>query len=97
MDFISMFSEISKAAIILMFLVLSVLALLKRVTKVSVLRGLYINYLWTFFLIFTVSEFLSFNVAIWILAILCFVALREYFTLVDIRLQDRWVILGAYL
>lgn len=96
-DFASMFSDVSKAAIVLIFLVLSVFALLKRVTKVSVLRGLYINYLWTFFLIFTVSEFLSFNVAIWILAILCFVALREYFTLVDIRLQDRWGILGAYL
>lgn len=92
-----MFSDISKAVIVLIFLVLSVLALLKRVTKVRFLRGLYINYLWTFFLIFTVSEFLSFKAAIWILAILCFVALREYFTLVDIRLQDRWGILGAYL
>ena len=96
-DFISMFSDLSKAVIALIFLVLSVLALLKKVAKVKFLRGIYINYLWTFFLIFTVSEFLSFKAAIWILAILCFVALREYFTLVDIRLQDRWGILGAYL
>ncbi|MCJ7679937.1 MAG: hypothetical protein MUP70_04345 [Candidatus Aminicenantes bacterium] len=28
---------------------------------------------------------------------MCFVALREYFTLVDIRLQDRWGVWGAYL
>jgi len=96
-DFISMFSDLSKAVIALIFLVLSVLALLKKVAKVRFLRGIYINYLWTFFLIFTVSEFLSFKAAIWILAILCFIALREYFTLVDIRLQDRWGILGAYL
>jgi phosphatidate cytidylyltransferase len=30
------------------------------------------------------------------LAFFSFVALREYFSLVDIRLQDRWGILGAY-
>jgi phosphatidate cytidylyltransferase len=53
--------------------------------------------LWTFSLIFAVSEVISFKLSIWILALLCFVALREYFTLVDIRLQDRWGILGAYL
>ncbi|MEE8377467.1 MAG: hypothetical protein V3R45_03780 [Candidatus Aminicenantaceae bacterium] len=46
---------------------------------------------------FVVSETISFKISIWILALLCFVALREYFTLVDIRLQDRWGILGAYL
>lgn len=96
-DFISMFSDLSKAVIALIFLVLSVLALLKKVAKVKFLRGIYINYLWTFFLIFAVSEAISFKIAIWILALLCFVALREYFTLVDIRLQDRWGILGAYL
>jgi phosphatidate cytidylyltransferase len=50
-----------------------------------------------FSIIFAVSEVFSFNVAIWILAVLCFMALREYFSLVDIRLQDRWGILGAYL
>jgi phosphatidate cytidylyltransferase len=46
---------------------------------------------------FAVSEAVSFGIAIWILAVLCFIALREYFTLVDIRLQDRWGIWGAYL
>jgi phosphatidate cytidylyltransferase len=36
-------------------------------------------------------------VGIWVLAIICFAALREYFSLIDIRLQDRLGILGAYL
>ena len=30
-------------------------------------------------------------------AVFSFAALREYFSLVDIRLQDRWGILAAYL
>ena len=34
---------------------------------------------------------------IWALAVLSFLALREYFTLVDLRIQDRWGILVAYL
>ncbi len=42
------------------------------------------------------SEWLSFTAAIWMLACFSFFALREYFSLVDIRLQDRWGILGAY-
>ncbi|MHC4233721.1 MAG: phosphatidate cytidylyltransferase, partial [Planctomycetota bacterium] len=50
-----------------------------------------------FFLFFTACEWVSFSAAVWILALLSFLALREYFSLVDIRLQDRWGILGAYL
>jgi phosphatidate cytidylyltransferase len=46
---------------------------------------------------FTVAEMVSFRIAVWILAPLCFVGLREYFSLLDIRLQDRWGIWGAYL
>jgi phosphatidate cytidylyltransferase len=40
---------------------------------------------------------MSFQTGIWVLAIICFSALREYFSLIDIRLQDRVAILGAYL
>jgi phosphatidate cytidylyltransferase len=54
-------------------------------------------YLAAFFLVFCVAEWLSFPAAVWILALLSFHALREYFSLVDLRLGDRWGILGAYL
>jgi len=47
-------------------------------------------------LVLCVSEWVSFTVAVWMLAFFSFLALREYFSLVDIRLQDRWGILGAY-
>ncbi|MFX0198623.1 MAG: phosphatidate cytidylyltransferase [Candidatus Hodarchaeota archaeon] len=92
-----MFSDISKVLIIFVFLALSIFLLLTKILKIRFPYRSYINYLWTFFLIFAASEAISFGKAIWILAVLCFMALREYFTLVDIRLQDRWGILGAYL
>jgi phosphatidate cytidylyltransferase len=57
----------------------------------------YFRYLWVFFLFFNASEWISFTLAVWILALFSFHTLREYFSLVDIRLQDRWGILGAYL
>ena len=56
----------------------------------------YLRYLWAFFLVLAVSEWVSFTVAIWMLAVFSFLALREYLSLIDIRLQDRWGILGAY-
>lgn len=57
----------------------------------------YLPYLGTFFLFFAVSELVSFRLGIWVLAALSFLALREYFTLVDLRIQDRWGMLAAYL
>ncbi len=92
-----MFSDISTAIIILIFLTLSLFLLLKKLFKFRFAYDTYLNYLWTFSLIFAVSEAVSFEIALWILAFLCFMALREYFSLVDIRLQDRWGIWGAYL
>jgi len=57
----------------------------------------YLPYVGTFFLFFALSELVSFRLGIWVLAILSFLALREYFTLVDLRIQDRWGMLAAYL
>jgi phosphatidate cytidylyltransferase len=90
------FSDISKVLVIVIFVTLSLFLLFTKIFKIQFPYKSYINYSWTFFLIFAASETVSFVLAIWILAVLCFMALREYFTLVDIRLQDRWGILGAY-
>jgi len=59
--------------------------------------GCYLRYVWFFLCCFAITELLGFSVAIWMLALLCFWALREYFSLVDIRLQDRLGLLGGYL
>ena len=56
-----------------------------------------LRFIWLFFLVITISEWISFVFALWILALLSFFALREYFSLVDIRLEDRWGILVSYL
>ena len=63
-----------------------------RMTMPDVLRPL-----WWIFLAVAVAEWFSFTAAVWILAILSFCALREYLSLVDIRLEDRWGILVSYL
>ena len=57
----------------------------------------YCRYLWTFFLLFTVGEFFGYRAGVWVLAALSFIGLREFFSLVDFRLQDRWAMLVAYL
>lgn len=74
---------------------LALLALLDRFSDAG-LPPYYPRHLWVFFGAFCVAEFWSFRLAVWVFAALSFVALREYYTLVDLRLQDRWAVLGAY-
>jgi phosphatidate cytidylyltransferase len=58
--------------------------------------AIYLPYLWTFFLAFTLMVLGAPGVGVWALAALCFLALREFFTLTDLRFQDRWGVLAAY-
>ena len=53
--------------------------------------------LWVFFLAITLAEWVSFSLALWLLALISFCAFREYLSLVDIRLEDRWGMLVSYL
>jgi phosphatidate cytidylyltransferase len=82
---------------------LGALGLLTLVIAVGALsRGrlqipLGLRYLWGFFLLLSVADWISFRLAIWLFAGFSFLALREFFSLVDLRLSDRWGILGAYL
>ena len=57
----------------------------------------YLGYTWLFFLTFVCAELISYAVSVWILALISFWAIREYFSLINIRLQDRLALLGAYL
>ncbi len=56
-----------------------------------------LRFIWVFFFAIAISEWVSFTFTLWILALLSFCALREFFSLVDIRLEDRWGILASYL
>jgi phosphatidate cytidylyltransferase len=88
--------DAARTTFLIALLLLTVLLIVSKTTRLRFpLRG-HVPTIWLFFLSLGVSEFFSFQVGIWILAVLCFVSLKEYFTLVDIRWQDRWAILGAY-
>ncbi len=92
-----MIHDASQATLLVLLAVLSVSALLRRRLALPFTVAIYLPCLWTLALVFTVAELVSFKLGIWILAALCFFALREYFTLVDLRIQDRWGMLAAYL
>ena len=77
------------------FIGLSLIHIAKALSRKHFPFDSYLYYTWIFFLCFTIAEFVSFSVGIWVLAIPYFTALREYFSLIDIRLQDRSGILGA--
>ncbi|MEW6074633.1 MAG: hypothetical protein AB1726_18825 [Planctomycetota bacterium] len=82
------------------FLVLGALSVVLGAVRLRRGRGAapgFLEYLWTFLGVLLVAEWLSFPAAVWLFAFLSFLALREYFSLVDLRLEDRWGVLGAYL
>jgi phosphatidate cytidylyltransferase len=58
--------------------------------------GSYLGFVWAFFVAFATAELWCFRAGNWVIAIISFLALREYFSMVEIRLQDRLGILGAY-
>jgi phosphatidate cytidylyltransferase len=85
---------------------LTLVAVLVALTAARVARAIsrrrflfdaYLGYTWLFFVALVVSEFAGHAIGVWFLAIISFWAIREYFSLVHIRLQDRLALLGAYL
>jgi len=87
----------SSFALICILISLIIANIVKSVRKKRFFYNSYLTYTLIFFLSFSIARFLSFNAGLWVLAVLSFTALREYFSLIDIRLQDRLGILGAYL
>jgi phosphatidate cytidylyltransferase len=91
------FSHPSQLVLIGFFLGLSLFTLFRNRIRLPTPARVYLPYLWLFFLAFTLADLVEVKLWIWVLAALSFLALREYFTLVDLRVQDRWGILVAYL
>ena len=92
-----MFSQAPDLVLLSLFIGLSLFAAVRNRIGLPKPVAIYLPYLWTFFLVFLLSQSVSVGLWIWVLAILSFLALREFFSLVDLRLQDRWGILTAYL
>jgi len=93
----TLFRDITQIVILSIFVFISLLLIVKFLLKRPIPYSKHLNYLWIFFLFFCVSAFFSFSLGIWVLAFLCFWALREYFSLIDLRPEDRWGILAAYI
>jgi len=79
------------------FLILSVLTAAALLTRRAGRFKSYLRYLWILALSIVVADRFSFTASVWILAVLSFWTLREYLSLVEVRIQDRLGILGAYL
>jgi phosphatidate cytidylyltransferase len=58
--------------------------------------GSYVGLTWAFFVAFATAGIWCFRAGNWVIAVISFLALREYFSMVEIRLQDRPAILAAY-
>jgi len=92
----NIFDNIPLATLIGIFASLSLFYLISMFFRKSSPFSCYAGYMWWFFLILLISEYFSFYLSTWGWGILSFFALREFFSLVDIRLQDRLGILAAY-
>jgi len=79
------------------FAFLSAIMLVCMISNKKIVCSKYLKYTWAFFLILLVSDLFSFTYAAIGWAIMSFMILREYFSLVDLRIQDRIGILAAYL
>ncbi len=79
------------------FIFLTVIVLISTISGKKIACSNYLKYTWAFFLILLVSDIFSFSYAALGWAIISFLILREYFSLVDLRIQDRIGILVAYL
>jgi phosphatidate cytidylyltransferase len=88
--------DAQRATLLIALVLLTGLWAAGRATRARWPLGGHVPHVWLFLAALAVSELVSFAAGIWIVAILCFLALKEYFTLVDIRWQDRWAVLGAY-
>lgn len=85
-----------RATLLAVALLLTLLLAVSRWSRIRVpLRG-HLPTVWLCVLALGLAELVAFEAGIWLLAVLCFLALKEYFTLVDLRWQDRWAVLGAY-
>jgi phosphatidate cytidylyltransferase len=87
---------ISKMVVVVIALGLSVVQGVRYVLGRRWPFGSYIGIMWAFFVAFATAELWSFRAGNWVFGFISFLALREYFSMVEIRLQDRPAILAAY-
>ncbi|WP_432472834.1 hypothetical protein [Amphritea sp. HPY] len=90
---------LSASALVLLavFLVISAITVLNVFKPFKNPLDVYFPSLWVLICYLLVVQFIGAEVAIWILCVLSLAALREYFSLIAVRPEDRLPIAGAYL
>ena len=89
--------QLQTNSVYLLFLAQTLFAVSTFIIQYPARVKAYAKHLWLYLLFFTVSELLSFRWATAVLALISFMALREYFSLIAIRPGDRLAILGGFL
>jgi len=56
-----------------------------------------LRYLAALFGLLALADWYSYTLALWLMAFSSFTALREFYSLLELRPGDRWAVLGAYL
>jgi phosphatidate cytidylyltransferase len=79
-----------------LLLILTIASIIKLSTGKRIFTGSYVYYIWILLLILVIGDLFPFRAATWGFGILSFYVLREYFSLVDLRAQDRLGILASY-
>lgn len=97
MNFISEFISVPQNAVLLtVALVFAVPVLICRLYGRIKELSFYVSQMWIFILILLSARLFSFYFSTWLCGLLSFFTLREYFTLVEMRTQDRLAMLAAY-
>ncbi|MFC1556141.1 hypothetical protein ACFL67_03570 [candidate division KSB1 bacterium] len=79
------------------FLLLAAINGLFLILKKSNLLTRYLRFIWVLFLILLIADNVSFRLSTWFWGFLCFFILREFFSVIHFRMEDRFGIIGAYL
>ncbi len=89
--------QLNTVSIYLLFLAQTLFAVSTLIVEYPARVKAYSKHLWLYLLFFTIGELFSFRWASVVLSLICFIALREYFSLIAIRTGDRLAILGGFL
>lgn len=87
----------SALALLAVFLVISAITVLNVFKPFKNPLDVYFPSLWVLVFYLVVVQFIRAEIAIWILCVLSLAALREYFSLIAVRPEDRLPIAAAYL
>jgi predicted CDP-diglyceride synthetase/phosphatidate cytidylyltransferase len=92
-----MYPQISSATILTLFAIQTLVNVSTLFINCPARVKAYTRHMWLYLLFFVSGKAISTSFAIGVLSIICFLELREYFSLINIRPQDRFALWGGFL